>query len=103
MPMFHFNSRTGGVVLADLEGEELPNIGNGRAAFIPVCIRGSTAIERRSDSRKPAPASRQTGKPFCPRYPKAHLRGTGTIEKAARRWQLFALAERNCRQKSLAR
>jgi hypothetical protein len=26
MPLFHFNSRTGGVVLADLEGEELPNI-----------------------------------------------------------------------------
>ena len=26
MPLFHFNSHTGGVVLPDLEGEELPNL-----------------------------------------------------------------------------
>ena len=26
MPLFHFNSQTGGVVLPDLEGEELPNV-----------------------------------------------------------------------------
>jgi hypothetical protein len=27
MPLFHFNSRTGDVVLRDTEGEELPNVG----------------------------------------------------------------------------
>jgi hypothetical protein len=26
MPMFHFNSRTGDLLLPDLEGEELPNV-----------------------------------------------------------------------------
>jgi hypothetical protein len=26
MPLFHFNSQTGGVVLPDLEGEELPKV-----------------------------------------------------------------------------
>ncbi len=31
MPLFHFNSLTGGVVLPDLEGEELPNVAAARA------------------------------------------------------------------------
>ena len=31
MPLFHFNSHTGGVVLPDLEGEELPNVAAARA------------------------------------------------------------------------
>jgi hypothetical protein len=30
MPLFHFNSRTGDIVLADPEGEELPNIAAAR-------------------------------------------------------------------------
>jgi hypothetical protein len=30
MPLFHFNSRTGDVVLPDLEGEELPNVAAAR-------------------------------------------------------------------------
>ena len=30
MPLFHFNSRTGDAVLADLEGEELPTLAAAR-------------------------------------------------------------------------
>ena len=30
MPLFHFNSRTGDVVLPDTEGEELPNVAAAR-------------------------------------------------------------------------
>jgi hypothetical protein len=30
MPLFHFNSRTGDVVLPDIEGEELPNVATAR-------------------------------------------------------------------------
>jgi hypothetical protein len=30
MPLFHFNSRTGGTMLPDLEGEDLPDIETAR-------------------------------------------------------------------------
>jgi hypothetical protein len=31
MPLFHFNSRTAGVMLPDLEGEDLPDLAAARA------------------------------------------------------------------------
>jgi hypothetical protein len=34
MPLFHFNSRTGDVVLPDTEGEELPNVAAAREAAV---------------------------------------------------------------------
>ena len=34
MPLFHFNSRTGDVVLPDAEGEELPNVAAARDAAV---------------------------------------------------------------------
>jgi hypothetical protein len=34
MPLFHFNSRTGDVVLPDTEGEELPNVAAARDAAV---------------------------------------------------------------------
>jgi hypothetical protein len=34
VPLFHFNSRTGDVVLPDTEGEELPNVTAAREAAV---------------------------------------------------------------------
>ena len=34
MPMFHFNSRTGDVVLPDLEGEDLPDLAAARRVAV---------------------------------------------------------------------
>jgi hypothetical protein len=46
MPVFHFNSRTGDVVLEDAEGEELPNV----AAACEVAI--ASARETLLDAAK---------------------------------------------------
>ena len=63
MPMFHFNSRTGDVVLPDTEGEELPNVDAARDGAVasaretlieavktqdtpPDCIQGTDGAGR---------------------------------------------------------
>jgi hypothetical protein len=34
MPLFHFNSRTGDVILPDIEGEDLPDLASARTVAI---------------------------------------------------------------------
>jgi hypothetical protein len=43
LPLFHFNSRTGDMVLPDLEGEELPNVA--AACEVAIASARETLIE----------------------------------------------------------
>jgi hypothetical protein len=43
MPLFHFNSRPGDMVLPDLEGEELPNVA--AACEVAIASARETLIE----------------------------------------------------------
>jgi hypothetical protein len=52
MPLFHFNSQTGGVVLPDLEGEELPDVAVAREV-----AEESARESRRSRAAIPFPTA----------------------------------------------
>jgi hypothetical protein len=43
MPLFHFNSRTGDIVLPDTEGEQLPNVA--AACEVAIASARETLIE----------------------------------------------------------
>jgi hypothetical protein len=61
MPLFHFNSRTGGTMLPDLQGEDLPDIETARTVAISTAREALLEAVKFGDTPKPGSCAAANG------------------------------------------